>query len=64
MLEELRIGLNFYWKLSEWIRDCFERTIGDLTLRIKLPVKAVTFKNSSGRFFHYDSLFTSSFKKI
>ena len=53
----------FGWKLSEWIRDRFERTIGDLTLWIKPPVKTETFINSPGRFFHYKPLFTSSFSK-
>ncbi|MBU1161406.1 MAG: hypothetical protein KKF96_02510, partial [Proteobacteria bacterium] len=47
----------------EWIRDRFERTIGDLTLWIKAPVKTDTFINNPGRFFHYESLFTSSFSK-
>jgi hypothetical protein len=28
------------------------------------PVKIDTFINSPGRFFHYDPLFTSSFRKI
>lgn len=46
-----------------WIRDRFEITIGDLTLRMKLPVKAKTFINSPGWFFHYEPLFTSSFSK-
>ena len=41
------------------IRDRFERTIGDLTLWMKPPVKAETFINSPGRFFHYEPLFTS-----
>ena len=49
----------FGWKLSEWIRDRFERTIGDLTLWMKPPVKTETFINSPGRFFHYEPLFTS-----
>jgi hypothetical protein len=41
------------------IRDRFERTIGDLTLWMKSPVKAETFINSPDRFFHYEPLFTS-----
>ena len=53
----------FDWKLSEWIRDRFERTIGGFTLWMKLPVKAETYMNSPGRFFHYEPLFTSSFRK-
>jgi hypothetical protein len=52
--------INFFsWKLSEWIRDRFERTVGDLTLWMKSPVKAKTFINSLGRFFHYEPLSTS-----
>jgi hypothetical protein len=31
------------------IRDRFERTIGDLTLWMKPPVKAKTFMNSPGQ---------------
>ncbi len=27
--KELQIGLNFYWKLFEWIRDRFEKTLID-----------------------------------
>jgi hypothetical protein len=50
-------------KLSGWIRDRFERTIGDLTLYTKLLVKAKTFINSPSMFFHYEPLFTSSFSK-
>ena len=53
----------FDWKLSEWIRDRFERTIGGLTLWMKPPVKADTFINRPGRFFHYEHLFTSSFSQ-
>jgi len=53
----------FDWKLSEWIRDRFERTTGGFTLWMKPPVKAETYMNSLGRFFHYESLFTSSFSK-
>ena len=49
----------FGWKLSEWIRDRFERTIDDLTFWMKSPVKAETFMNSPGRFFHYEPLVTS-----
>jgi len=30
---------------------------------MKLPVKAETFINSPGRFFHYEPLFTSSFSQ-
>ena len=45
------------------IRDRFERTIGDLTLWIRPPVKAEIFMNNPGRFFHYEPLFTSSFKQ-
>jgi len=44
--------------------DRFERTIGDLTLWMKPLIKAETFMNSQGRFFHYEPLFTSSFSKI
>ena len=58
-----RYDLIFDWKLSEWIRDRFERTKVDLTLWMKTPVKAETFINSLGRFFHYEPLFTSSFSK-
>jgi len=58
-----RYDLIFGWKLSEWIRDRFERTIGDLTLLMKRPVKAETFMNSPGRFFHYEPLFSISFSK-
>ena len=47
----------------EWIRDRFERTIYDLTLKIYTPIKAETFINSLCRFFHYEPLFTSSFGK-
>jgi len=25
--KELQIGLNFYWKLFEWIRDRYEKTL-------------------------------------
>ena len=53
----------FGWKLSEWIRDRFERTIDDLTLWMKPPVKAEVIINSPGGFFHYEPLFTSSFSK-
>ena len=53
----------FDWKLSEWIRDRFERTIGGLTLWMKPPVKAEIYMNSLGRFLHYEPLFTSSFSK-
>jgi hypothetical protein len=49
----------FGWKLSEWIRDRFERTIGYLTLWMKPSVKAGAFINSPSRFFHYEPLFTS-----
>ena len=28
--KELQIGLNFYWKLFEWIRDRYEKTLIDL----------------------------------
>jgi len=27
--KELQIGLNFYWKLFEWIRDRYEKTLID-----------------------------------
>jgi hypothetical protein len=30
MLKELQIELNFYWKLFEWIRDRYEKTLIDL----------------------------------
>jgi hypothetical protein len=30
MLKELQIGLNFFWKLFEWIRDRYEKTLIDL----------------------------------
>jgi hypothetical protein len=53
----------FDWKLFEWIRDRFERTIGKRTFCMKLSVKAETFINSLGRFFHYEPLSTSSFSK-
>ena len=32
----------FGWKLSEWIRDRFERTIGDLTLWMKPLLKQIS----------------------
>jgi len=41
MSKELRYDYIFGWKLSEWIRDCFERTICDLAaLWMPSPVKA------------------------
>lgn len=49
-----RYDLIFIWKLFEWIRDRFERTIGGLTLWMKLSNKTVTFINRRGRFFHYE----------
>jgi hypothetical protein len=55
--------LIFGWKLSEWIRDRFERTIGDLTSLMKPYVKTENFINIPGRFFHYEPLFTSFFSK-
>ena len=30
-VKELQIGLNFYWKLFEWIRDRYEKALIDLT---------------------------------
>jgi hypothetical protein len=35
--------------LSEWLRDRFERTIGDLNLWMKPSVKAETFINKPGQ---------------
>jgi len=32
MLKELQIELNFYWKLFEWIKDRYEKTLIDLRL--------------------------------
>jgi len=29
MVKEIQIGLNFYWKLFEWIRDRYEKTFID-----------------------------------
>jgi hypothetical protein len=29
MLKELQIGFNFFWKLFEWIRDRYEKTLID-----------------------------------
>ena len=29
MLKELQMGLNFCWKLFEWIRDRYEKTLID-----------------------------------
>jgi hypothetical protein len=29
MLKELQIGLNFCWKLFEWIKDRYEKTLYD-----------------------------------
>jgi hypothetical protein len=49
--------------MSEWIRDRFERTIRDLNLLKKSTIKAKIFINSPGRFFHYETLSTSSFSK-
>ena len=46
-----------------WIRDRFERTISDLTLWMKLSIKAKPLISSPVRFFHYKPLFTSSFSK-
>jgi hypothetical protein len=43
--------------------DRFERTVSDLTLWMKPPIKAETFINSPDGFFHYEPLFTSSFSK-
>ena len=31
MLKELQIGLNFFWKLFEWIKDRYEKTLVDST---------------------------------
>ncbi len=53
----------FDWKLSEWIRDRFERTIGELTLWIEHPVEAETFMNSPDRFFPLRVLIHESFSK-
>jgi hypothetical protein len=58
-----RYNQIFGWKLSECIRDRFERTIDDLALWIKSPIIAETSINCPGRFFHYEPLFTSSFGK-
>ena len=55
--------IKFFWKLSEWIRDRFERTLCDLPSWMKRPLIAETFIYSPGRFFHYEPLFTSSFRK-
>jgi len=30
MLKEFQIGLNFFWKPFEWIRDRYEKTLIDL----------------------------------
>jgi hypothetical protein len=46
-----------------WVRDRYERTIGDLNLWIKLRDKAEVFINGPVRFFHYEPLFTRSFSK-
>jgi len=45
------------------IRNRFEKTIGDLTLWIKPPVKASISISRPGRFFHYETLSTSSLSK-
>ena len=45
------------------IRDRFERTRSDLTLWMKPPVKASISISRPGRFFHYETLSTSSFSK-
>jgi len=32
MVKEIQIGLNFYWRLFEWIRDRYEKTFIDSRL--------------------------------
>jgi len=39
-IKSFRYVSIFGWKLFEWIRDRFERTIGDLTLWMKPSAKS------------------------
>ena len=39
MLKSLQIGLNFCWKLFEWIRDRYKKTIIDSTLSENIVLK-------------------------
>ena len=47
--KSFRYNLIFNWKLFEWIRDRFERTIGDFALWMKPPIKAEAVINIPGR---------------
>ena len=51
------------WKLFEWIKDRYERTISDLIQKMKHPLKVKAFINRPGGFFHYEPLSTSFFSK-
>jgi hypothetical protein len=62
--KSFRYNLIFDWKLFEWIRDRFERTIGDFASWMKPPIKAEAFINSPGRFFHYAPLFNEFYPPL
>jgi len=63
MLKEPRIELNFYWKLFERIRDRFEKTLIDLRSCKRFDLNHLTLIKRLDRFFYYDPLSTSSFRK-
>jgi hypothetical protein len=59
LVEAVCPACHVRYERAGWIRDRFERTIADLTLWMKPPVKTEIFINRPGRFFHYEPLFTS-----
>jgi len=57
------VCLNFYWKLFEWITARYEKTIADWLECDHVVLKPKPFSKIKNRFFHYEPLSMSSFRK-
>jgi hypothetical protein len=51
MLKEFQIGLNFFWKLFEWIRDRYEKTLINLRLYKRIVLNQLPLSKDKTGFF-------------
>jgi len=62
MLKELQIGLNFFWKLFEWIRDHYEKTLIDLRSYERIVLNHLLYQKKRP-FFSLRAVIYEFFKK-
>jgi len=60
---KLRVCLNFYWKLFEWITARYEKTNPGWLKCDHMDLKPKPFSEAKTGFFHYEPLSASSFRK-